>query len=71
MSSPNGIKKKNRKRSKPAPPGSVRTTIMLAKVIYEAADRLMDQQGYNGNFSAYVAALIRRDREEHEKRFKP
>ena len=31
------------------------------------AEERMDGEGYNGNFSAYVAELIRRDKRESEK----
>lgn len=36
---------------------------MLAPVIAEIADQMMDRRGFNNNFSAYVADLIRRDQE--------
>ncbi len=42
----------------------VRTSISLAYVVWEMAHKNMKALGYNQNFSAYVAALIRRDREE-------
>lgn len=49
-----------RKRRKPE---TVRTTISLAKVVQNMADERMEALGFNGNLSAYVADLIRRDKE--------
>ena len=40
-----------------------RTTISLAQVIWEMAEKRMEAGGFNNNFSAYVADLIRRDRD--------
>jgi hypothetical protein len=40
-----------------------RVTVSLAKIIWKTAENLMDLKGFNGNFSAYVADLIRRDQE--------
>jgi hypothetical protein len=46
-----------------------RTTISLAEVVYQTAEEMMEAKGYNGNFSAYLADLIRRDKErEAEKK---
>ncbi|HEY5910857.1 MAG TPA: hypothetical protein VJA21_09675 [Verrucomicrobiae bacterium] len=47
--------------------GNVRTTISLAAVVWARADRMMQYKGFNGNFSAYVADLIRRDQAKDEK----
>ena len=43
-----------------------RTTVSLAEVVWKMAEETMDAKGYNGNFSAYVAELIRRDKEKAE-----
>jgi len=40
-----------------------RTTISLAVVVWEKAEFLMQHKGFNQNFSAYVADLVRRDYE--------
>ena len=44
-----------------------RTTVSLAGVVWEMAEARMEREGYNGNFSAYIAELIRRDKRESEK----
>lgn len=44
----------------------VRTTISLAKIVWTMASAQMRDRGFNGNFSAYVAELIRRDHEDHK-----
>ncbi len=48
-----------------APPvrRSIRATISLSGVVWDMAQTLMDQGGYNGNFSSYVADRIRRHHE--------
>ena len=38
-----------------------RTTLSLEQVIYELAQENMQVRGFNGNFSGYVAELIRQD----------
>ena len=43
-----------------------RTTVSLAQVVWEMAEKLMEAKGFNDNFSAYVADLIRRDKERTE-----
>jgi hypothetical protein len=40
-----------------------RHTVHLAEVIWRKAGECMTRKGFNGNFSAYVADLIRRDHE--------
>lgn len=40
-----------------------RTTISLARVVWEIAEEMMELKGFNGNISAYIADLIRRDKE--------
>ncbi len=45
------------------PRKDVRTTISLTKVIWDWAEEIMDERGYN-NFSSYVADLVRRHKEE-------
>lgn len=40
-----------------------RTTISLAEVVWAQAEFLMERKGFNKNFSAYVADLVRRDHE--------
>lgn len=42
-----------------------RTTISLARVVWDMAIEMMDAKGFNDNFSAYVADLTRRDHETH------
>ncbi len=42
------------------PRADVRTTISLAGVIWQTARELMESRGFNKNFSAFVADLIRR-----------
>jgi len=49
------------------PSKTVRATVSLSKVVSEMAEQLMRKKGYD-NFSAYVADLIRRDRERDEER---
>ena len=39
-----------------------RTTVSLAQVVWETAEKIMEAKGFNDNFSAYVADLIRRDK---------
>jgi Arc/MetJ-type ribon-helix-helix transcriptional regulator len=46
---------------------TVRATISLHKVVSEMAEELMRKKGYD-NFSAYVAELIRRDKEREEEK---
>lgn len=41
-----------------------RTTVSLAHVVWEMAEEQMQAKGFNDNFSAYCADLIRRDREK-------
>jgi len=40
-----------------------RTTVSLAKVVWGMAEEMMAAKGFNDNFSAYVADLVRRDQE--------
>jgi hypothetical protein len=40
-----------------------RITISLAEVIWAQAEFLMERKGFNNNFSAYLADLVRRDHE--------
>jgi hypothetical protein len=40
-----------------------RTTVSLAEVVWQMAESQMAEKGFNDNFSAYCADLIRRDRE--------
>lgn len=44
-------------------PPSIRTTISLAKVVDDLAQEMMEIRGFNGNFSNYIADLVRRDKE--------
>jgi hypothetical protein len=44
-----------------------RTTVSLAWVVWEMAEEMMREKGFNENFSAYVADLIRRDKERAER----
>lgn len=56
----------NLRRMKPeAERNDYRTTVSLAVVVWEMAEGLMDAKGFNSNFSAYVADLIRRDKESN------
>jgi hypothetical protein len=49
-----------------------RKTVSLAKVVWDMAEQNMKDRGFNDNFSAYIADLIRRDKErEDEKRPSP
>jgi len=43
-----------------------RKTISIAKVVMDWAEEIMRDQGFNKNFSAYVAHLIRQDKERIE-----
>ena len=43
-----------------------RTTISLAQVVWGMAEEMMAAKGFNDNFSAYVADLVRRDKERAE-----
>ena len=45
-----------------------RTTVSLAGIVWEMAEEQMVAKGFNDNFSAYCADLIRRDREEYIRR---
>lgn len=45
-----------------------RKTISIAKVIMDWAEEMMLAQGFNKNFSAYVAHLIREDKKAQEER---
>lgn len=45
-----------------------RTTVSLAEVIWKMAEKQMEAKGFNYNFSAYVADLIRRDKERESQR---
>jgi O-glycosyl hydrolase len=45
-----------------------RTTVSLARVVWEMAEEQMQAKGFNDNFSAYVADLIRRDKERSEEK---
>lgn len=44
-------------------PDAFRTTVSMANVVWEMALEMMKLKGFNENFSAYVADLIRRDKE--------
>lgn len=56
--------KKQQSRIQAQQTDNVRTTVSIAKVVYHWAEQMMDAQGFNRNFSAYVAHLIRRDKEQ-------
>lgn len=43
-----------------------RTTISLAEVVWKMAETRMAEEGYNDNFSQYVAELIRADRRRQD-----
>jgi len=43
-----------------------RTTVSLAKVVWDIAVEMTRTRGFNDNFSAYVADLVRRDKEREE-----
>jgi hypothetical protein len=45
-----------------------RTTISLAAVVWDWAQEMMRLKGFNDNISAYVADLIRRDKERQEQK---
>jgi len=45
-----------------------RTTVSLDNVVWQWAVESMRKRGYNSNFSAYVAGLIRRDKEREDDR---
>jgi hypothetical protein len=45
-----------------------RVTISLAKVVWDWANEMMEAKGFNKNVSAYVADLIRRDRDRELER---
>jgi hypothetical protein len=47
-----------------------RTTISLTPVIAAAAGEMMEKKGFN-NFSAYVADLIRRHKEQDQRNGEP
>jgi hypothetical protein len=40
--------------------------VSLAKVVWDIAKEMMESKGFNDNFSAYVADLVRRDKEREE-----
>jgi hypothetical protein len=40
-----------------------RTSLLVSGVVWNAGQRQMSRKGFNGNFSAYIADLIRRDEE--------
>ncbi len=44
-----------------------RTTVSLDKLVWKWANQMMRAKGYNENFSAYVADLIRRDKEKRDR----
>ena len=43
-----------------------RTTISLDPIVWGWAEERMDEEGFNGNISQYVAALIRKDKERSD-----
>jgi hypothetical protein len=45
-----------------------RTSISLAQVVWDWAMEMMEAKGYNDNISAYIADLIRRDKERQEEK---
>lgn len=45
---------------------SKRGSVSLAQVIWDKAAECMARKGFNGNFSAYVADLIRQDAAQRE-----
>jgi len=45
----------------------VKTAISLTPIVLNWAKTLAEEKGFGSNFSAYVADLIRRDRENAEK----
>lgn len=45
-----------------------RTTVSLARVVWDTAEEQMKAKGFNDSFSAYVADLIRRDKERAEEK---
>ena|SRR5208337_1658062 len=45
-----------------------RTTVSLARMVWDMAEEQMQAKGFNDNFSAYVADLIRRDKERSEEK---
>lgn len=47
-----------------------RTTVTLADVVWDMAQVRMQERGFNGNFSSYVADLIRRDMERSKNKTK-
>ncbi len=46
--------------------GQARSTISMDKVVWQMAEAAMERKGFNANFSAYVADLIRRDAERYQ-----
>ena len=42
-----------------------RTTVSLAHIVWDMAEEMMRKKGFNDNFSAYIADLVRRDMERH------
>jgi hypothetical protein len=44
----------------------VKRSISLSILVSEWADNLADQKGFGSNFSAYIADLIRRDKERED-----
>ncbi len=40
-----------------------RTTVSLSRVVWQMAQFLMEEEGFNGNFSSFVADRIRRHHE--------
>lgn len=63
--SPNTTKTPHKNRK---PITTVRTTVSLARLIWDFAEQNMQEGGFNGNFSAYVAALIREDAKQRRKK---
>ncbi|MEW6304852.1 MAG: hypothetical protein AB1705_15360 [Verrucomicrobiota bacterium] len=56
-----------KKRASEQPVKYVRTSISLTPLVAKWAEELMKEKGYE-NFSAYMAELIRKDKEHHEER---
>lgn len=52
----------------PKKPTGAKLSISLSHAVYAWAVQLAEKKGFDNNFSAYIADLIRRDREREESR---
>jgi len=47
---------------------TVKTSISLSEIVYAWAEELAANKGFANNFSAYIADLIRKDKDKDEKK---